>query len=128
MNMPIDQNHKELILSIIKEEVQMIDHKQLGFNTASSSWRIYINERKSKFKKLQDNKIPLTDEERQECLDAKATWNHGLNGKPSPAVWKSINPKTKEVTYITNTHRAFNISPTLKGAIGRYHKFIKGTA
>lgn len=85
-------------------------------------------ERKSHFEVLKKNKVPLTDEERQKCLDADATWHFGNNGKPSPAVWKSVNPKTKKVTYITNTHRAYDTSSTLKGAIERYHKFIKGTA
>lgn len=87
-----------------------------------------LTEKKSEFKKLEDNKVPLTDEEREKVMDADATWNHGPNGAPSPAVWKSKNPKTGKITYITNTHRAYNTAPTLKGAIGRYHKFIKGTA
>jgi hypothetical protein len=87
-------------------------------------------EEKSKFQKLKDNKIPLTPEERSECMKRKAVWHFGIDRKrkPTPAVWKSINPKTNEVTYITNTHRAYNTAPTLKGAIGRFHKFIKSTA
>lgn len=85
-------------------------------------------EKKSEFQKLEDNKVPLTDEEREKVMDADAIWHHGPNGAPSPAVWKSKNPKTGKVTYITNTHRAYNTAPTLKGAIGRYHDFIKGTA
>lgn len=88
--------------------------------------QLYLMERKSSYEVLKNHKVPLTDEERQECLDAKATWNHGINGKPSPAVWKSV--KDGKTTYITNTHRAYNTAPTLKGAISRYHKFIKGTA
>jgi len=83
---------------------------------------------KSKIVKLKDNRRPLTPEERAEVMDKKATWHHGPNGEPSPAVWKSINPTTGEVTYITNTHRAYQARPTLKGAIGIYHKFIKSTA
>jgi hypothetical protein len=89
---------------------------------------VLITERKSHFSVLEKNKVKLTDEERQECLDADATWHFSPGNKPSPAVWKSVNPKTKKVTYVTNTHRAFNTAPTLKGAISRYHKFIKGTA
>ena len=89
---------------------------------------IFETKAKSEFEKLKDNKVPLTDEERAEVMKAKAVWHHGPNGEESPAVWKSKNPKTGEITYITNTHRATNIRPTLKGAIGRYHKFIKGTA
>lgn len=83
---------------------------------------------KSEFQKLEDNKVPLTDEERKKVMDADATWHHGPNGAPSSAVWKSKDPKTGKITYITNTHRAWNSAPTLKGAIGKYHSFIKGTA
>lgn len=81
----------------------------------------------SEFKKLQQNKVPLTPEERKIVMDRKAVW-HFNGGAPSPAVWKSVDPKTKKTTYITNTHRAYNTAPTLKGAIGRYHSFIKSTA
>lgn len=83
--------------------------------------------KKSKFEKLEDNKVPLTDEERAKVMDAKATWNHGPGGKPSPAVWKSKG-KDGKMTYVTHTHRAYNTAPTLKGAIGKYHSFIKGTS
>ena len=79
------------------------------------------------FKLLEKNKIDLTPEEREECLKAKAVWHHGWNGKESPAVWKSKDSQGKLI-FVTNTHRAFNTSPTLKGAIERYHNFIKGTA
>lgn len=82
----------------------------------------------SEFKDLQKNKQPLTAEERKIVMDKKAVWHHGPDGAPSPAVWKSVNPKTKKVTYVTHTHRAYNTAPTLKGAIGRFHSFIKSTA
>ena len=75
----------------------------------------FVNEG-AEFKNLKKNKIPLTPEERKECMNRKAVWHHGLHGEPSPAVWKSVNPKTKETTYITNTHRAWNKAPSLKGA------------
>jgi hypothetical protein len=71
--------------------------------------------------------VPLTPEERKRVMDADATWLFGPGGTPSPAVWKSRNAKG-DVTYVTNTHRAYNTAPTLKGAIGRYHKFIKSTS
>lgn len=86
----------------------------------------YLNE--SDFKTLQKNKVDLTPEERAEVMKSKAVWHHGPNGSPSPAVWKSVNPKTGKTTYITHTHRAYNTAPTLKGAIGKYHSFIKTTA
>lgn len=86
-----------------------------------------INEAKSEFQKLQDNKVPLDKEERAEVMKKKAIWRHGPGGAPSPAVWKSVD-KDGKTTYITNTHRAYNTAATLKGAIGKYHNFIKGTA
>jgi len=87
-----------------------------------------VNEaKKSKFKKLEDNKVPLTDEERKKVMDADAVWHHGPGGTPSPAVWKSVD-KDGEVTYVTNTHRAYQARPTLKGAISICHSFIKGTS
>lgn len=82
----------------------------------------------SEFEKLKKNKIPLDPKERQECLDRKAVWHMGQDGSPSPAVWKSKNPKTGELTYVTHTHRAYNTALTLKGAINRFHKFIKSTS
>lgn len=85
-------------------------------------------EAKTEFERLQSDKVPLTPEERKTCLDQDAVWHHGPSGAPSPAVWKSVNPRTKKVTFVTNTHRAYNTASTLKGAIGRYHKFIKDTA
>lgn len=80
------------------------------------------------FKTLQTNRVDLTDEERQQVMDAKAVWHHGPNGEETPAVWKSKNPKTGKVTYVCNTHRAYNTAATLKAAIGKFHRFIKGTA
>lgn len=82
----------------------------------------------SDFNSLKKNKTPLTPEERKECMDKKAVWHLGKAGAASPAVWKSVNPKTGKTTFITNTHRAYNTASTLKGAIGRFHKFIKSTA
>ncbi len=90
--------------------------------------RNLLLEKKSKFQKLKDNKVPLTDEERAEVMKKKAVWHFSPGNKPSPAVWKSKDPKTGEITYITNTHRAYQTKPTLKGAISIYHSFIKGTA
>lgn len=85
------------------------------------------SKKKSEFVKLKEQKVPLTAEERKKVMDAKATWHFDGKG-PTPAVWKSVDKKTGKVTFITHTHRAYNTAPTLKGAISRYHKFIKTTA
>ena len=82
--------------------------------------------KKSYFKVLKENKIPLDPEERAECLKRKAVW-HFNGGGPTSAVWKSKDSSGK-ITYVTNTHKAYNTAPTLKGAIGRFHDFIKSTA
>lgn len=89
--------------------------------------KLSILSESSEFERLQKNKKPLTDEERDEVMKAKAVWHHGPDGAESPAVWKSID-KNGKTTYITHTHRAYNTAKTLKGAISRYHKFIKSTA
>ena len=88
---------------------------------------IMLKYAKSKFKILQDNKKPLTPEERDIVMQANAVWHHGPNGEPSPAVWKSVD-KMGKVTYVTHTHRAYQTRPTLRGAINTFHSFIKTTA
>ena len=80
------------------------------------------------YKSLRKNSIPLSDEERREALKRKAVWHHGPNGSEVSAIWKSKNPKTGKITYVTNTHRAMNTAPTLKGAIDKFFGFIKDTA
>jgi predicted nucleotidyltransferase len=88
-----------------------------------------LNEKaKSDFEKLKDNKVALTDDERAQCMSSKAVWHFHPSKKATPAVWKSVHPETKKVTFVTNTHRAYNTAPTLKGAISRFHSFIKSTA
>jgi hypothetical protein len=78
------------------------------------------------WKTFKKHKVKLTPEERKQVMDAKAVWHHGPNGEETPAVSKAIiNGKP---WYETHTHRAINVRPTLKGAISRYHKFIKDTA
>jgi len=93
----------------------------------SEDWNLLLEKAQSEFQKLEKNKVALEDEERAEVMKSKAVWHHGQNGAASPAVWKSVNKDGKS-TYVTNTHRAYNKASTLKGAINRYHKFIKGTA
>jgi len=83
--------------------------------------------KRTSFQVLKDNRIPLTATERKLVMDRRAVWHHGPNGESTPAVWKSKNSKG-DVQFVTNTHRAYNKAPTLKGAINRYHKFIKSTA
>lgn len=109
----------------IQEEKLLREEIQKTLNVIEETKR--KKKTKSKFKKLQDNKVPLTDEERALVMKRKAVWHHGPNGEETPAVWKSVN-KDGKVTYVTNTHRAFQDRPTLKGAINIYHSFIKGTA
>jgi len=89
------------------------------------TFKQYLNEM-SEMEKLKKNKKPLTDEEYKEVMKAKAIWHHGPNGEATPAVWKSV--KDGKEIFITNTHRAAASSPTLKGAINKYHNFIKGTS
>jgi len=86
----------------------------------------YSSKGHPKWKTLEKNKVELTPEEREEVMRREATWNHGPGGAPSPAVWKSV--VDGKTWYITNTHRAWTAAPTLRGAISRYHKRIKGTA
>lgn len=93
----------------------------------SEDWNLLLEKAKNEFQKLEKNKKPLTDDEHTECIKKRAVWHHGQNGGETPAVWKSVD-KDGKTTYITNTHRAYNTAPTLKGAIDRYHKFIKGTS
>jgi hypothetical protein len=75
---------------------------------------------------LKKGKVSLTDEERSAVLQRKAVWHHGRNGEETPAVWKT--QVGGETWFVTNTHRLYQASPTLEGAIGRYHKVVKQTA
>lgn len=87
---------------------------------------IALSKRKTEFERLKASRIELTDAERDRVMSSGATWHHGPNGEETPAVWKAV--LGERVVYVTNTHRAYNTAPTLKGAISRYHNFIKGTA
>ncbi len=85
------------------------------------------SKKKSHIRVLKDNLTPLSEEEKEKVIKEKAVWHHGPNGEESPAVWKSKDSKGK-ITYVTNTHRAYQDSPTLDGAIKAFHDFIKSTA
>lgn len=76
-----------------------------------------------KFKNLKKNQVKLSPDESKVVREEKATWSGG-----SSAIWKAVDKKDGDTVYVTNTHRAFNTAPTLKGAIGRFHGFIKSTA
>lgn len=86
-----------------------------------------FKEKKSTFQVLKENRIPLSKEERDIVIKREAVWHHGPHGEETPAVWKSKNSKG-EIRFATNTHRAIAITKSLLGAIGRFHRFIKGTA
>ena len=103
----------------MNEDVTQFPNKQFLIEKATKA--------RSAYERLKKNKKPLTDEERELVMKRKAVWHHGLNGEESPAVWKSVD-KSGKTTYITATHRAYNTATTVKGAIKRYHDFIKGTA
>lgn len=78
------------------------------------------------FATLKKAKTELSPDERKECMDQKAVWRFSPGRSATPAVWKAeVDGKT---WYVTNTHRAYNATPTLQGAIRRYHDFIKSTA
>jgi hypothetical protein len=90
------------------------------------TYRVEAGAKGPTMKTLKANKVKLTDEERKQVMDAKAVWHHGPSGEETPAVWKA--QVGDQTWYVTNTHRAYNTAKSLKGAISRYHKFIKTTA
>lgn len=86
----------------------------------------YDGRKGPKYKDFMKNKVPLTPEERALVMKRKAVWHFSPKNVATPAVGKAvINGKT---WFETHTHRAINYAPTVRGAIARYHKFIRGTA
>ena len=91
-------------------------------------------------KELLKNRTELTKDELDEVFKRKAVWHHGPKGEETSAIWKSLDvdrslkeagrhkTPVQRFIYVTNTHRAMNTAPSLKGAISRFHKFIKSTA
>ena len=88
---------------------------------------INLFEAASEFKILKKNKQTLSDEERDQAINAGAVWHHGPNGEETCAIWKSKRANGK-VVYICNTHRCYQTAPTLKGAVRKFHDVVKGTA
>lgn len=68
------------------------------------------------FSDLKKRKVPLDPEERDHVMKSGAVWHMSHMKEPTPGVWKA---KTKEgkVVYGCNTHRAYHLASTLKGAI-----------
>lgn len=73
------------------------------------------------YKKLRDDQVKLTDEERTEVIVKGAVWRDG-----TPGVWKSLDKKGN-VQYCSNTHRAMAVSKTLAAAIKKFPE-IEATA
>jgi YHS domain-containing protein len=75
---------------------------------------------------LEKNKVNLTDEERKKVMDAKAVWNFGPKGAPSPAIKKAIiDGKTY---YYCATHRCYQSAKTLDAAINKFFKTVEPSA
>jgi len=88
--------------------------------------KLLLEVKKTHFKVLRDNRVPLTKEERDEVMRSGAVWHNSFNGKKIAGVWKSKRPDGSFV-YVCNTHRAMQEKPTLKGAIKAFD-FIKTTS
>jgi hypothetical protein len=86
----------------------------------------YVAGRGPKFKVLQKGRVELTPEERALVIKRDARWSAGSRGQRNLAVFKSVVNGKK--WYTTHTHRAYNVTKTLKGTISRFHKFIKSTS
>ena len=107
-------------------EVYAAAHVQAITQVLTGTTEKYDGRAGPRYPALKKGKVKLTDEERALVMQRKAVWHHGPKGQATPAVWKSVvNGKT---WYVTNTHRAMNVTSTLKGCIKQYHDFIKGTA
>ncbi len=85
-----------------------------------------LDEKKSEMEVLKKNRIELDPEERKQVMKAGAVWHHGPGQTPSAAVWKSKDSHGK-IKYVCNTHRAYQVSSTLKGSIKDFD-FIKTTS
>lgn len=117
---------KKLIVPPADEEARRQINRRV-IDTTPGSLPCLIGDSAPSFSDLKAGRVDLSDDERTEVMRKKAVWHPGnLKGKAVPAVWKSI--VDGKTFYVTNTHRAYNVAPSVKGAIGRYHAFIKSTA
>jgi hypothetical protein len=87
----------------------------------------FLESKKTEFSILKDNKVLLKDEERERAIAKKAVWHMSNSTKPTCAIWKSKKPNGS-IVYVTNTHRCYQTSPTLDGAIKKFHDVVKDTA
>lgn len=105
----------------LKEAINRITDKKMSLTES-----LILLCESPEFKTLKKNKKPLSDQEREEVVNAQAVWNFGKNGSPSPAVWKSVvNGKT---WYVSNTHRCFQAKKNLRSAIKAFHDVVKETS
>jgi len=79
------------------------------------------HKRKNTLKRFRKHQIALTDDEKKICKERGAVWSDN-----DIAIWKSTDTEGK-IWYISNTHRAWAKSPTIKGAIKKFD-FIKTTS
>jgi hypothetical protein len=117
---------KALIVPVADEEARRQVNRCV-IDVTPGSLPCLIGESAPSFADLKAGKVELADDERAEVMRKKAVWHFSHHkGKASAAVWKSI--VDGKTYFVTNTHRAYNVAPTVKGAINRYHAFIKSTA
>ena len=75
---------------------------------------------------LRENREELSKSERASVLRKKALVVYESRRHPLPAVWKAT--VGDQTYYVCNTHRAYAVSPTLAGAVAKYHAVIKPTS
>jgi len=78
----------------------------------------------SELKRYMQAKKPLSDQEYQQVMNARAIWVK--SGQEVPAIWKSVDRSGKDV-YITSSDRAYRVEPTLQGAIKQFQTYISKT-
>ena len=82
-----------------------------------------LNESGPDFDILEKYKVKLTDTERAQVMKAGAVWHFSQNDKPSPAIKKSV---VRSKTYFyCNTHRCFQSTKTLNGAIKKFFDVVE---